>query len=172
MKTASRLGEDEVSGRELFGLQLESFDQITDPIQLSSKYFVCFLGWDSTNATTEAISQVAEILLKSGCVYICACGDGCERVHDIFDEVSVGVNPALDDDPVIMTTWHKEESLDDALWYFLNSTFPDDQYADNCHAALAVSIGLFSEYQERIEFALTSPREFSSQVLSEEEDVT
>jgi hypothetical protein len=45
-------------------------------------------------------------------------------------------------------------------------------YADDCHAALAISIGITPELQERIEFALTHPREFCSQVLSEEEDVT
>jgi len=68
-----------------------------------------------------------------------------------------------------MTTWHENESLDDALWVFLNSTWPNDTYADDCNAAIAISIGLKPELQNRIDFALANPRNFSAQVLREDE---
>ena len=58
--------------------------------------------------------------------------------------------------------------MDDAVWYFLNNTYPDDTYVEDCHAALGISIALIPEWQQRIEFALKNPREFSLQVLKRE----
>ena len=163
-------GRDDVSGRELYSLHLETADGLSQ-LNLSSPKFVAFLAWDSSHATIEAISQVAEKLLNSGCVYLCAWGNGCERVHDIMDVVLVGPDPSDDVAPV-MTTWHQDDSLDEALWFFLNSTWPDDQYFDDCRSAIAITVGGSREFQDRIAFALTYPREFSGQVLSREEDAT
>ena len=42
--------------------------------------------------------------------------------------------------------------------------------AEDCHAALAISLSISSELQKWIAFALTSPREFHFRVLSKEED--
>jgi hypothetical protein len=160
---------DDVSGRDLFSLHLESAEGLASVFQLSSRYFVCFLGWDSSTVSTSVISQVAEILLRSGCVYFCSWGSGCERVHDIIDEASVGPNPPPEIYAGIMTSWHEPDSLDNALWFFLNNTYPDDVYADDCEAAIALTIGLRSELQKRIDFALGNPRRFSSEMLRESE---
>jgi hypothetical protein len=119
---------------------------------------------------TDSISRVAEVLIASGCVYVCSWGEGCERVHDIVDEVCVGPDPSSDDDSAIMTTWHEDESLDEALWHFLNVSWPDDRYFDYCNDAVAITIGAPLEIQQRIDFALSNPREFNSQVLCNEED--
>lgn len=40
-----------------------------------------------------------------------------------------------------MTTWHDDESLDEALWYFLNAAFPADDYLDDCQAETIVVAG-------------------------------
>ena len=48
-------------------------------------------------------------------------GSGCERVHDIFDEVDVQLSltpERSDDHSVVMTSWHVEESLSEALDFF------------------------------------------------------
>jgi hypothetical protein len=42
-------------------------------------------------------------------------GPDCERVHDIIDEVIVNRNPGETDEDVIMTTWHDDEALNEAL---------------------------------------------------------
>jgi hypothetical protein len=47
----------------------------------------------------------------------------------------------LDIDPVIMTTWHDDEPSDDAIWFFLRTTFPDDGYFDTTRTALAIVVG-------------------------------
>ncbi len=69
--------------------------------------------WDSEQESVGEISRVAEVLLGSGGVYFCTWGNGCERVHDIIE-----VDPDPADDSVVMTTWHDDETLDEALWFF------------------------------------------------------
>jgi hypothetical protein len=155
---------DDVSERELFGLHIQTADQL-DQLCFSSPKFICFLAWDASQETVEAISHVAEKLLNSGCVYFCAWGNDCERVHDITDEVCVSLYPSEDDESVIMTTWHKDESLDEALWFFLRCTWPDDHYFDICNSVVAISIGCSLEVQERINFALNNPGEFTSLLI-------
>jgi hypothetical protein len=158
----------EVSERNLFSLHLGNAVELKSQIILPSRYFVCFLGWDAALESTDSISQVTEILLRSGCVYLCSWGSGCERVHDIADELSVGSNPPPETYPGIMTTWHENESLDDAIWFFLNNAWPDDAYAGDCKAAIAITIGLRPDLQERIDFALGNPRQFSTQLLAKD----
>jgi hypothetical protein len=159
-------GIDEVSKRNLFSLHLGNAVELESQIILPSRCFVCFLGWDSALESADSISQVSEILLRSGCVYLCSWGRGCGRVHDIAEELSVGPNPHPETYPGIMTTWHENDPLDDALWFFLGSTWPDDGYADDCKAAIAITIGLRRDLQERIDFALGNPRQFSTQMLA------
>ena len=52
----------------------------------------------------------------------------------------VGANPHETQHSVIMTTWHDQESLDEALWFFLNCAFPATDYEDSCRAELVVVI--------------------------------
>jgi hypothetical protein len=50
-----------------------------------------------------------------------------------------------------MTTWRAPESLDDALWYFLECTVPDAKYApDGCQAGLVITFA-GSDWNEAIE---------------------
>jgi hypothetical protein len=40
-----------------------------------------------------------------------------------------------------MTTWHVDESLEDALWFALHSTVPSSAYLDSTKSVIVVSIG-------------------------------
>jgi hypothetical protein len=170
MSVISGWGKDSVTERNLFSLHLENAAELKDLSKIDSTYFVCFLGWNSLNNDTSSISQVVESLLKSGGVYFCTWGSGCERVHDIIDEVSIGSNPPPEIYPGIMTTWHEGESFDQALWTFLNCTYPYDTYWDGCKAAIAITIGLQPDLQTRTDFALANPDEFAQQVLANDKD--
>jgi hypothetical protein len=46
-----------------------------------------------------------------------------------------------DDGSVIMTTWHSDDTLLDALWFFVFNSFPDDKYFHACKAGVAISFG-------------------------------
>ncbi|MCH9648648.1 MAG: hypothetical protein K0U98_10440 [Deltaproteobacteria bacterium] len=170
MSTVERLGYDEINNRDLYLIDLATADELPGDIPISSDDFACFLAWDSGSESVETIVDLAEIILDAGCAYLCAWGDECERVHDIFDEVEVGGDPDPEDKSVVMTTWHDGESLDEGLWFFLNCTWPDDHYFENCRAAIVISIGGKEAWLDRIRFALEHPYQFNRQVLDHDED--
>lgn len=67
-----------------------------------------------------------------GLAYLCAWGPDCERVHDIFDEEDLARGLERGTHDVIMTTWHNDESLEEALWFFVHSASPADGYVHGC----------------------------------------
>ncbi|PDH65264.1 MAG: hypothetical protein CNE89_12075 [Sphingomonadaceae bacterium MED-G03] len=63
--------------------------------------------------------EVAAWLVQVGCLYFIAWGTDCEAWHDAVDWVVLqrfdfGEIP---DDKFVMTTWHDEEPLSEALWF-------------------------------------------------------
>ena len=78
--------------------------------------FRLFVAADSHDICTDAVSEFVIAVLQQGAVYCCAWGPGCERFHDIIDEVVIAdcvrerkfVGPSPSD--VIMTTWHSDEA--------------------------------------------------------------
>src|SRR6266567_7265339 len=135
MSLVHRIGRSETCDRELFSLALRDFPSIPASISLPSCHFVALLAADATGIDVTTLADFSRQLLRVGCIYFCAWGPDCERVHDVFDEACCEI------EPVIMTTWHSEDSLDEALWYFVSSAFPDDGYGDTTRSGLAISIG-------------------------------
>jgi len=128
------VGFDEITEREIFCVAASIFGELPSSFALPSKRFVALLVADTTQNDVPTLSRFGESLLASGCVYFCTWGPGCERAHDIMDECS------LDIDPVTMTTWHADESLDEALYFFLRNTWPDEGYSED-GSALAITVG-------------------------------
>lgn len=92
-------------------------------------------------------------MVNRGTVYICAWGAECERFDTIFDLVAVNLEIEEGRDLPLMTTWHNDESLDEALWFALNVAYPDEKYADSCGSVLAVSVAnpaWYAQIQERL----------------------
>jgi hypothetical protein len=97
--------------------------------------------------------------------YFCGWGPDCSRVHDVVDmEV---VRRDLPDDAHVMTTWHDEEDLDDALW-FAQFALPDDDYIDTCRAVLAIVVDQ-PEWSARLEADLRDFEAFNDRILSQDE---
>ncbi len=127
--------------RQLFALQVSASTEISEATQIVRPHFAVFLAWDATSVATEEISRLATLLHNRGLAYLCAFGPGCERVHDIFDEVEVELEGARPSDSVIMTTWHDDERLEEALWFFVYCSFPDAAYEATCDTGIVVTIG-------------------------------
>ncbi len=91
----------------------------------------------------ETIGSLADAALDDGCVYLCAWGPGCDRVHDRFDMKIVdrdiaGKTPnAL----AVMTTSHGGETLDEATEFLITAAWPDDAFAETCRSALVAVVG-------------------------------
>jgi hypothetical protein len=164
MPDAEHLGTDSVTERELFALELESPEALPATLGLSSPRFACLVAWDARDVEAARIARFARKLIDAGAVYVCAWGPDCERVHDIIDEEEIGPNPPLTVDRVVMTTWHANDSLAEAIWFVLHNSWPDEGYEEGCASTLGVAIGS-AQWASEIRDAFSRPREFASQVL-------
>lgn len=117
------------------------------PLQLPSSRFRLFVAADSSATSTDAISEFTSAALSRGMVYFCAWGPGCERFHDIVDEVIVMddiderrfVGPTGSDH--VMTTWHNDQSLEVALDFFATWAIPTDGFKVDSGFRLVICVG-------------------------------
>jgi hypothetical protein len=116
-------------------------------ILLPFSRFRLFVAADVSEVSVDAISEFASAALSRGMVYFCAWGRECERLHDIVDEVIVGddlgerrfVGPTPND--TVMTTWHKDEGLEEALDFFSTLAVPTEGFATNSNFRLVICVG-------------------------------
>jgi hypothetical protein len=160
------ISRDEVSGRSLHLLEVSVLSEVPARIEVSSSRFVCLVAIDATSASGNDLAVLARKLLGSGAVYVCAWGPGCDAVHLAVDVEDVGQNPPPTLDKVVMTTSHREEPLEEAIWFTLNAAWPDDAYWEGCDSTLGLVIGN-SAWARRLRAAFEDPRKFSSTWLNE-----
>ena len=116
-------------------------------LEVPSRRFRLFVAADINNVSTQAISDFALAALSKGMVYFCSWGPGCERFHDIVDEVVVEDDlsqqkfsgPKTGD--VVMTTWHAHETLEEALDFFAISAVPTDGFAPDSDFRVVICLG-------------------------------
>src|SRR5262245_3866399 len=94
-------------------------------VGIPSARIILLVVADARDVPVSTIARVADRFLGSGLIQVCVWGPDCQRVHDIFDEVHVGdgsICPGF----TLMSTWHDDEPLEHAIWYFLQCAFPLD----------------------------------------------
>jgi hypothetical protein len=148
---------DDATNRQLFTLELSAPNEITS-VDVGSPHFCCLIAWDASQSSVEEVSALIDPLIKAGCVYFVCWGPSCEWVHDIIDES----DPYTES--IIMTTWHSNESLEEAIWYFLNVTWPDKEFEETFRASLGLTVGS-TEWASKVKTALLDPRAFSTMVF-------
>ncbi|HEX8289640.1 MAG TPA: hypothetical protein VF556_16775 [Pyrinomonadaceae bacterium] len=140
MNELFEIGERDGFKRQIFFLPLESLESLPSELRLPTLHFVLFIACDVEHLSGDALYSFAERMIAFGTVYICAWGKGCSRFDSAFDMVCVmrEINEEKEF-PHIMTTWHDNQSLDEALWFALNLAYPDDEFAESC-STLVVSV--------------------------------
>jgi hypothetical protein len=128
-------------------LNLPDFQSFPTLFGLSVPHFVAFLAADFTGIEHAAIADLGARLVSHGCVYFCIWGPDCQRAHDIIDESCTAI------EPVIMTTWHSDESLNQALWFFAFPATPEETYVNAGTGKVAICIGndnWYASIQDRL----------------------
>lgn len=107
-----------------------SIDTLAIPVDIAipTKHFRLLLAPNLRGIPNDQLRAFARELLKRGLVYFCAWGEDCERMHDCVDEEATLADLAGEPGLHIMTTWHKEDSLEDATEFFRDSARPSDDY--------------------------------------------
>jgi hypothetical protein len=125
------VGVDRVHGRRIRLFQLSGWvweEPLVRP-------FVLLIAAHASCEDEVEIRRFAAAAIESGCGYICAWGDGCELVHDVFDDAAIAV------DRFVMSTWHADESLPNALYFALTNAFlDDDEFPDAAEAAIVLAV--------------------------------
>jgi len=115
--------------------------------QLPSRRFRLFVAADSRRAADDAIAEFAHDALKRGMVYFCAWGPDCSRFHDVVDQVIVADDigerafAGPNEGDTIMTTWHENDSLEQALEFFATCAAPTDGLVPDSDFRLVICIG-------------------------------
>jgi hypothetical protein len=163
-----RQGINPTSECPLYSEHVPDFAALEE-ISLPSAHTVLLIAADARGVSTDVIASVAARLLSAGLIYICVWGPDCERVHDVFDEVYVG-DGCTEPDFTLMSTWHDDESLDEAVWYFTQCAFPPDTEIEKT-SYVAVAVGR-PDWAEVINTDLSDVPVFTRRMLDNEEAPT
>jgi hypothetical protein len=100
--------------------------------------FILFIAAQASPEDQIEIQRFAVEAVGSGCAYVVAWGKGCSHVHDSFDLASIDADP----DRHVMSTWHDDESLEEALYFALYDAWPDpDSFPDAEGARVVLAVG-------------------------------
>jgi hypothetical protein len=160
----NRHGNHPTNDCSLYSEFVPDFAALVD-LRLPSAHTVLLIAADSSAVHTDIVGDVAEHLFARGLIYVCVWGPDCERVHDIFDEVYVGDASSVPDHS-FTSTWHDDEPLDEALWFFLQCAIPDE--ADlSSSSFVAVTVGN-ADWAASVQHALADTSDFVSRIPGED----
>ncbi|WP_027580600.1 hypothetical protein [Bradyrhizobium sp. Ai1a-2] len=113
------------------------------PPEFASRPFRAIIIADE--AVSEAWrNQISTWLIEVGCLYVVAWGIDCEAWHDSVDWANLDAFNFGDipDDRLVMTIWHDNEPLSEALWFGGNWAF-------HPHIELSETIIIHAAQEER-----------------------
>jgi hypothetical protein len=102
---------------------------IFTPAEVNCEKYILFVA--SQRAVTSLPTEVARQWIDTGASYICAWGPASPQVEESFDYASFLPELGKPLSFTLMTTSHKNEELDEALWFaFYTANPPDDLNAE------------------------------------------
>jgi hypothetical protein len=129
-------------GRTMHFLELDSVEDWPEKLALGkSKHFVLFLALSAEELDDDDVEALAKRCFEQGMVYLSVWGNDSERVHDLFEEAAAEHDPDADADTVLLSEWHDEEPLSQAVLYAVSSAYPAAAYEKTCGATLVVVVG-------------------------------
>jgi hypothetical protein len=138
-------------------LYVEGIEELARRLGPRERYFTLLLAWDAPTEERTKLREIMQPLVDLGLVYFCAWGQGCQAVHDAVDMCDIArENHAAKPELFIMTTWHDDEPLEDAVWFFKELALPDETHGVPSFDRFAVAVGN-PEWADNITRALLEP---------------
>jgi hypothetical protein len=123
-------------------LSIDSVEELASRLPREKKYFALLLAWDAPEIGRDSLAELFAPLVSCGLAYFCAWGSRCEEVHDAVDDCFVVQEMENGEaDPFLMTTWHRDESLEEALWFFKMLAVPAESSVLADLERFAVAVG-------------------------------
>lgn len=162
------VGFDPDNERQLYVVEVANPEDLPRTFNFAGKFSTMLVVWDATAVPADVIRRCARQLIDAGGVYFCTWGPDCERVHDLIDQewVGDGFTPATD--PTLMTTWHENYSLADAIWFAMHVALPIDLYFEECRSVVVICIGC-PHWAAEIRSAFSDSKRFSDELLGPDE---
>jgi hypothetical protein len=129
-----------------------TLEDIPVSLESCSPHFMLLLAIDASSIEVERISEVAKTLMSRGLAGLSIWGPHCSRVHDLFD---LERDPNETDESVVVTTWHDDEPLSEAVCYFDLCANPSADFEHDCNDWVAVAVGE-KRWEEEIRTALVN----------------
>jgi hypothetical protein len=128
----SALVDEDFPEKVFYLCPADSIESLGERIIPSTANFGLFAAMNANGVPDESVLRSAKKLLSKGLACLCTWGPGCERVHDLFDVAARGINSGLSGDDVIMTTWHADVPMEEALWFFVHAAFVTKKFDKTC----------------------------------------
>jgi hypothetical protein len=107
-----------------------------ETVEDSPAGFALFLACDAEGLSADLIGDFASYCIQHGLFWVSIWGPDCERVHDIFDEVDIDQEA---EPGTVMSTWHDDESLEEALVLFWDAFPSEDKLGGPARIAVSVA---------------------------------
>lgn len=169
------LTTDTESGRACYLAIIREEDVAAISLDLPHEAFACLIVWDVDRSKLKQISALAKPLIRQGCAYMCAWGENCDLVDDMFDwawmdHIGVFEGARTNDEQTLMTTWHDEEPLDEALWFLLRGATPTEGFG-RCDANVVILIDPSPGWEATIRDSLMDIERWEWEVLKRDGDL-
>jgi hypothetical protein len=123
-------------------ISVEDIMQLPLSLARKQKYFTLLLAWDLADPNDPDLKTALRQLVSQGLTYLSAWGRNCEAVHDAADEACLDLGVGLgEEDYLCVTTWHSDEPLHEAYWFFSNLAVPAEPYVFSDFERFAVAVG-------------------------------
>jgi len=133
-------------------VSIANIDELADRLPQRHRYFTLLLAWDAPEIDDQKLMNLFRPLVDRGLAYLCAWGRHCEAVHDAVDLCVVERELQMGEkDYVLMTTFHLDEPIEEAIWFFKMLAIPSENhvFADFDRFAVAVGDPHWAQEMER-----------------------
>jgi hypothetical protein len=136
---------------ETKAILIGSLSELASATARREQHLTLFLAMDATDLGNDQIRKALSPLIERDLKYFCAWGPGCERVHDIADSIRDEDRSGAQENELLMTTWHQDETLDEALDFFTLCAVPVNSAVYKGFDRVAVSVANTVWYNEMTE---------------------
>jgi hypothetical protein len=143
---------------------IDSIEHLGGCLPHRGNYFTMLLAWDAPEIEQDKLINLLQPLVDRGLAYFCAWGNKCSEMHDAVDLCAAKREQAFGPaDYLLMTTWHDDEPLEEALWFFEMCAIPSEDHVLADLERFAVAVGN-SDWAVEMERMLAQSKEKQEEI--------